>query len=52
MSIYMEVSGAIRVSPAVDPALAERLRQFMQVRHMRRDPELLYERYPSEEGGE
>lgn len=49
MSMYMEVFGAIRVTPAVEPELAERLHQFMQFRHMRRDPELLYELYPSQE---
>lgn len=49
MSIYMEVSGAIRICPAVEPALAERLNRFLVLRHMRRDVERLCELYPSEE---
>ena len=49
MGTNTDFTGAIRITPCVAEPLATRLKQFMDIRHMRRNVKTLYELFPEVE---
>lgn len=49
MGTNTEFQGAVRISPRVEPSLAERFERWFAIRHMRRDVAELLAAFPNEE---
>lgn len=47
MGTYTDFTGAIRITPCLKEPLAGRFRQFLGIRHMKRDVKILEALFPT-----